>query len=109
LKRHNLRFVTDPSNDNPKYLRARVRNEVLPLLRELSPNVVEHLCQLAQDLHASGIQPVCGFGRAHLKAIAEATDRQSMARIALPAGRTAIWDHQTGRIVIETSDDEASE
>lgn len=41
-------FVDDPSNANPRFLRARVRHELLPKMVELNPRAVEHLCDLAE-------------------------------------------------------------
>lgn len=38
-----LSFVTDPSNSKPIYARNRVRNELLPLLRQYNPGIVETL------------------------------------------------------------------
>jgi tRNA(Ile)-lysidine synthase TilS/MesJ len=52
LARHGVAFARDPSNDDPRYGRARVRNEVLPLLETLSPGVVAHLNALADELAA---------------------------------------------------------
>lgn len=52
LRRHGLPFVEDPSNRDPRFLRTRVRRELLPLLEDLSPRVVEHLCALAEMLGA---------------------------------------------------------
>jgi len=50
LTRHALSFAADPSNLDPRFLRVRVRLEVLPLLTELSPRITEHLCALADML-----------------------------------------------------------
>ena len=36
LKRNNQNWMNDPSNKNPKYLRNRVRLELMPLLEELT-------------------------------------------------------------------------
>jgi tRNA(Ile)-lysidine synthase len=47
LARHRLPCAEDPSNRDPRYLRVRVRHELVPLLRSLSPKITEHLCQLA--------------------------------------------------------------
>ena len=52
LERHAVPFMQDPSNDDARYLRTRVRRDVLPLLASLDPNVVPHLCALADDLSA---------------------------------------------------------
>jgi tRNA(Ile)-lysidine synthase len=50
--RHGLRFAEDPSNADPRFARVRVRREVLPLLAELDPGIVRHLCDLADRLLA---------------------------------------------------------
>ena len=50
LQRHGVPFAHDPSNRDRRFLRVRVRHEVIPLLEELSPGVVDHLCTLADAL-----------------------------------------------------------
>jgi hypothetical protein len=50
LLRHRLPFAEDPSNNNSRFLRARVRGEVMPLLEQLSPSIVAHLNALADAL-----------------------------------------------------------
>ena len=50
LERHRVPFATDPSNRSPRFLRTRVRHELLPLLATLSPQIVAHLCALADQL-----------------------------------------------------------
>ncbi len=50
LARHRLAFDEDPSNSNRRFLRTRVRYEVLPLLEQLSPQIVAHLCALSDAL-----------------------------------------------------------
>ncbi|MEP7052049.1 MAG: tRNA lysidine(34) synthetase TilS [Pseudomonadota bacterium] len=52
LARHGLAFSDDPSNLNRRFLRTRVRYELVPLLEQLSPRIVEHLCALADALGA---------------------------------------------------------
>jgi tRNA(Ile)-lysidine synthase len=42
----------DPTNADPHYLRTRLRSEALPLLRELAPNLDEHLLKLSEQLRA---------------------------------------------------------
>ena len=49
IERHHVPFATDPSNRDPRFLRARVRMQLLPELERLSPRIVEHLCALADD------------------------------------------------------------
>ncbi|EYF04432.1 tRNA lysidine(34) synthetase TilS [Chondromyces apiculatus] len=50
LRRHDIPFADDPSNADPRFLRTRVRREVIPLLEELSPQLVQHLCALSDML-----------------------------------------------------------
>lgn len=54
LARHGLGFSEDPSNQQRRFLRTRVRAELLPLLEQLSPQIVSHLCALADALGESG-------------------------------------------------------
>lgn len=53
LERHRLRFASDPSNENTRYLRVKVRKELLPLLVGASPGLVEHLCAIADQAVAA--------------------------------------------------------
>jgi tRNA(Ile)-lysidine synthase len=50
VARHAVPHMIDPSNRDPRFLRARVRHELMPVLEGLSPRVVEHLCALADDV-----------------------------------------------------------
>lgn len=47
IARHGLVFASDPSNRDPRFLRSRVRAELMPLMHALNPGVVAHLCALA--------------------------------------------------------------
>lgn len=53
-QRHLLDWCEDPSNRDPRFLRARVRSEVLPLLEELGPGIVETLARLADEAGERG-------------------------------------------------------
>lgn len=46
------RVVDDASNRDPRFLRARVREELLPLMHREDPAVVRHLAALADDARA---------------------------------------------------------
>ena len=48
LKSREQSYVTDSTNSERTYLRNRIRLDVIPLLQEINPAAVEHLC-LAQD------------------------------------------------------------
>jgi tRNA(Ile)-lysidine synthetase-like protein len=60
----------DPSNDDPGFLRNRVRGEVLPLLRALQPRAVEALARLA-DLAADEASIVAAAVEPALAALVE--------------------------------------
>ena len=47
VARHAIPHAVDPSNRDPRFLRTRVRHEILPILERLSPRIIEHLCDLA--------------------------------------------------------------
>ena len=49
LRRHGVPWAMDPSNFDSRFMRVRVRREVLPLLEDLSEGVVDHLCALADQ------------------------------------------------------------
>jgi tRNA(Ile)-lysidine synthase len=53
IHRHRLDFAQDPSNTDAAFLRVRVRHELLPLLSELSPQIVRHLNALADALEGT--------------------------------------------------------
>src|SRR5579883_102468 len=50
IARHRLPYADDPSNRDPRFLRTRVRCELMPLLERMSPRIVEHLCAIADEL-----------------------------------------------------------
>ena len=50
VARHRVPHCIDPSNRDPRFLRVRVRHELMPALERLSPRVVEHICALANEL-----------------------------------------------------------
>jgi tRNA(Ile)-lysidine synthase len=105
LQRHGIPFAQDPSNEDRRFLRARVRADLLPMLESLSPRIVEHLCSLADDLGALGL-PTSPLGRAQLRELGRAaSQRRSGIRVSVPGGRVATVDVCTGRIVVEAPED----
>ncbi len=108
LARHAVPYTNDPSNLDPRFLRVRVRHELLPLLKQLSPGIVNHLTSLAdqvsmgsphQLLDAEG-RPV-PLNRAQRRELAQmASTRGAEARIALPGGKELCIDAQTGKPVV---------
>jgi tRNA(Ile)-lysidine synthase len=63
LERHHVAFAEDPSNKDAAFLRVRVRHQALPLLQELSPQIVRHLNTLADALGGAE-KPSLGVGEA---------------------------------------------
>jgi tRNA(Ile)-lysidine synthase len=57
LAKRKLAFVTDPSNADRHYARARVRHDLLPMLARENPRVVEALLGLAGDARAAPSRP----------------------------------------------------
>jgi tRNA(Ile)-lysidine synthase len=49
LERHGLRHANDPSNHDPRFLRTRIREELLPLLEQLTPGAARRLNLLADE------------------------------------------------------------
>jgi tRNA(Ile)-lysidine synthase len=105
LARHDVPYAADPSNLDPRFLRARVRHELLPLLAALSPGIVDHLNGLADDLTGAVPAGAAGEGRTYSDPIAATlaalprptrqalaalvTTRSTTARVALGHGLVA--------------------
>jgi tRNA(Ile)-lysidine synthase len=82
LQRHRLAFADDPSNLDPRFSRVRVRRELLPLMEELSPRIVEHLAALADMLAQVPDEPLANLGRAQRQAV-ERARHLGRARVVL--------------------------
>jgi tRNA(Ile)-lysidine synthase len=102
LERHRVAFAEDPSNLNTRFTRARVRRELVPLLEDLSPRIVENLGSLADMLEARGEAPdpaEATLGRAQRLAVARAR------RLGRPSIELAIRGDP--RVVLTLSGSEA--
>ena len=94
-----------------------MRTEVLPLLEQLSPGIVSHLCALAdQLLESAPSPPVPGLAhigtlpRASTEALlALARTKSPKARVRLPKGLVARYDRDQLSIVVATAEPRASE
>jgi len=108
LERHRLSFAEDPSNRNRRFLRTQVRHELLPLLAELSPQIIAHLCALADSLEplvgaldsVQGVHDERGIAlplnRAQRGLVGRALAfGQRSARVSLPGGRELSLDPVT--------------
>ncbi len=95
VARHAVPFSTDPSNRDPRFLRVRVRHDVMPLLELLSPSIVDHLVALADQLVSARGSETTSFPmpRSTQVALAElARTRSKTARVWLPGGLVAAVD-----------------
>jgi tRNA(Ile)-lysidine synthase len=88
IRRHAIRVAQDPSNADPRFLRTRVRHEVLPLLERLNPGVVAHINALAEELQRIRINSdfLPEWSRAHRHAIAALPKQGRGAEVRLPGG-----------------------
>lgn len=96
LERHRLDFAEDPSNKDATYLRVRVRHEALPLLEQLSPQIVRHLNALADALNGSNLPSLSGLdglegepdlNRAQLQQVLRASRLGRSVAIRVAGGR----------------------
>lgn len=87
LGRHGLDASLDPSNENRRFLRVRVRRELLPLLEDLSPKVVEAICALADASIELESPAPRGWNRAQLDELERAlSDGRSEVSLWLRGG-----------------------
>jgi tRNA(Ile)-lysidine synthase len=90
IARHDLPFSADPSNLDPRFLRSRVRHELLPLLHTLSPGIVGHLNGLADDLRLRSRSRggISAYIEAYIPPLPRRT-RVALAALAASGSRTA--------------------
>ncbi len=111
IQRHSVPFALDPSNQNPRFLRVRVRREVMPLLEELSPSIVRHLNALADQLEnlpsfelLDEKGEVLELSRAQREQLQRALRLgQRRARIRLHGGREVVIDPATRHLRVVSS------
>lgn len=77
LEAYDLPHVEDSTNTNPAYARNKLRHQVLPLLREINPQAVEHMGRAAALA-------------AEVEADLEADARRRIASAAAEAGRVTL-------------------
>ncbi len=76
VRRHGLPSTRDPSNEDPRFERARLRAAVMPALVAEDPRAIEHLAQIADDVRA-------------LRALVAAQGAALLDMARLPAGLDA--------------------
>jgi tRNA(Ile)-lysidine synthase len=108
LERHGVVFAEDPSNRDRRHLRTRVREELLPLMAELSPGIVGHLNALADalleddtpgELRHGGAEVALGRAQRLLLRRARSLG-QRRASVKLAGGLEARVDPSTGELVV---------
>jgi tRNA(Ile)-lysidine synthase len=105
LGRHGIEYATDPSNRDRRFLRVRVRLDLMPQLLALSPRIVEHLNALADQILSPPLLVVgddgheVGLGRSHANQIrrAEALGLRGTL-VRLPGGREVHVNAESGRV-----------
>lgn len=104
LRRHGIEYSTDPSNFDRRFLRVRVRLDLMPELVSLSPSIIEHLNALAdQILEAPPIVfdrdgHQISLGRSQAKQLRRAQLLELWgASVRLPGGRELRFDSE-GRL-----------
>lgn len=94
LLRRKIPYATDPSNVDPRFLRARVRAELLPLMSALGPGFVDRVSALCDQLEimSAGRQSL-PLPRATQEALAALLRSGSKtARLSLPGGGILRFD-----------------
>lgn len=82
LRERHLSPDRDPSNKDRRYLRVRVRLDILPMLRRENPRIEEALANLAANLREQRGETVTPpLTRAHLRALAGAMENPGGTRI----------------------------
>lgn len=77
-----LEFREDPSNRDRRYLRSRVRHELMPLLTTFNPNIVELVAQCAGLMaeENAAMDRIVGQGRTSLRVDAMEKDPLALKR-----------------------------
>lgn len=112
LERHGIVWAADPSNADRRFLRARVRHELLPLLEELSPAIVAHLNGLADEAGAEPIPPLVddhgqpvALRRAHRAQIRQAlANGRQRSLVRLPGDRQVQVDPRSATLTLVPDD-----
>ncbi len=122
-----LPFVDDPSNSSPRYARNRIRNEILPRLAEIGPEVERNIAATHAELHEEAdlladvvAEALAAAGAGGTAIAVEAGELASMSpglrRLALrelaerAAGRRVVLNRShAARIIAAASRPEAAE
>lgn len=108
--RHGVPFCEDPSNRNARFLRTRVRLELLPLLEALSPGIVRNLNALADETLAGPAPAILdedgapiALGRAQRAELVRMLEANSpRRRLRVSGGRELSVEPSRRRIVVRS-------
>jgi len=102
VKLDNVPFREDVSNQSPKYLRNRIRNEVLPLLESIRSGATTHIAEWADRLRSQAVAVESSMSDA-TRDIVKYTDSHyntyegEICRINLKA----LWDSSWGEQILD--------
>lgn len=114
LASHNQSYVTDSTNLEHQAMRNRIRLQVIPLLRELNPNITQTLVRMADNLkhdldsdpesqYFQRLQPL-GFSRSQIIDIAAHIDSDNSGKVWTSDTHTATVKDSKLIIAANTSD-----
>jgi tRNA(Ile)-lysidine synthase len=111
LSRHQIAFAEDASNQDPRFLRVRVRNQLMPLLCQLSPQIVKHLTDLADQVIVGDVPQITdpagnrvALGRAQITQLRRILQRRQLdASVALAGGASIRLDPSSGEPIVEVA------
>jgi tRNA(Ile)-lysidine synthase len=108
LARHRIPHAEDPSNQNRRFLRVRIRLELMPLLEELSPGVVGHLTALADEIVSDGMPiltddtgEVVDLRGAHVREVRRALRLGKGAQVRISGGREIVVDPKRREVRVD--------
>lgn len=102
LTAHEIPHVEDETNTDESYTRNRVRHQIIPLLEELNPRAVEHICAAAARLREDE-EELSGQGRKLAELATETAEGISISASALadaprPIAMRALAELLGGRV-----------
>lgn len=103
LHRYNLPWLEDATNKDPVHLRNRLRHNVIPVLRELNPNLSATLSRTAETVRAE-LDRSCGWNKRlfdEIKVTFEGSDNEFLApRVALDLTQLLALDVAAQRNIV---------
>ncbi len=101
LEKCQVPFATDPSNVDSRFLRVRIRHELLPLMQQLSPGIVDHLNHLADELGQPPL-PMVSDEKGEVVVLNRSQRSQLRQALETKRKRTEIWLSEGRAIVMDS-------